>query len=283
MARYPNQDFHQNVSFKCTLEFRYALKLAMEKSNSRDLSSFIRDHLGPVIQDMLDPLTLADLAELNSLVKIKEEARSHYRRKGCRIVVSAIRFLLAGTLPSLERRVIEISRALRQYETETKKIEDDPQQPVLLRAAMNAVQSDLTRLIKLLDKGWTPDTYRHAIGIAVDLPEDLSLDVSHGLDFLNDAEPAISRAYAVPPRLDPEVAWLHVREEFARERPLLADVITSLEFSSFDGAKLVISAPESTREKITKIQTPTNRQVFAAIVDSYFGPNVEIDLPTVPN
>ena len=35
MARYPNQDFQQNVSFKCTMEFRYALKLAMEKARSR--------------------------------------------------------------------------------------------------------------------------------------------------------------------------------------------------------------------------------------------------------
>lgn len=276
MARYPNQDFHQNVSFKCTMEFRYALKLAMEKSNSRDLSSFIRDHLGPVIQNMLDPFVLSELSELNSPVKIKEQARAHYRKKGCRTIVSAIRFMLAGTPPSLERRVIEISRALRQYETESNKIEDDPLQPVLLRAAMNSVQSDLLRLIRLLDKGWTADTYRQAIGIAVDLPEDLSLDVSHGLDFLNDPEPDISKPYAVPPRLDPETAWLHVREEFARERPLLADVITSLEFTSFDGSHLVISAPENLKDKVAKLQTPATRQVFAAIVDSYFGPNVEI-------
>lgn len=276
MARYPNQDFHQNVSFKCTMEFRYALKLAMEKSNSRDLSSFIRDHLGPVIQNMLDPLVLSELSELNSPVKIKEQARAHYRKKGCRTIVSAIRFMLAGTPPSLERRVIEISRALRQYETESNKIEDDPMQPVLLRAAMNSVQSDLLRLIKLLDKGWTADTYRQAIGIAVDLPEDLSLDVSHGLDFLNDPEPDMSKPYAVPPRLDPETAWLHVREEFARERPLLADVITSLEFSSFDGSRLVVSAPDNLKDKTAKLQTPATRQVFAAIVDSYFGPNVDI-------
>lgn len=276
MARYPNQDFHQNVSFKCTMEFRYALKLAMEKSNSRDLSSFIRDHLGPVIQNMLDPFVLSELSELNSPVKIKEQARAHYRKKGCRTIVSAIRFMLAGTPPSLERRVIEISRALRQYETESNKIEDDPLQPVLLRAAMNSVQSDLLRLIRLLDKGWTADTYRQAIGIAVDLPEDLSLDVSHGLDFLNDPEPDISKPYAVPPRLDPETAWLHVREEFARERPLLADVITSLEFTSFDGSHLVVSAPENLKDKVAKLQTPATRQVFAAIVDSYFGPNVEI-------
>ena len=65
MARYPNQDFQQNVSFKCTMEFRYALKLAMEKARSRDLSSFIRQHLDPAIKSLLDPLTIAELEALD--------------------------------------------------------------------------------------------------------------------------------------------------------------------------------------------------------------------------
>jgi hypothetical protein len=284
MARYPNQDFQQNVSFKCTMEFRYALKLAMEKARSRDLSSFIRQHLDPAIKSLLDPLTIAELDDLNSPVKIKEAARSHYRKTGCRRVVSAIRLLLSSALPSLERRVIEIARAIRAYDDAARAIEEDTSQQVLLRAAMSSLLTDLGKLLKLLDKGWNTETFRTAISIAAELPEDLSLDISHGLDFLNDPNPAVDKPYAVPPRLDPESAWQHVREEFARDRPLEAALITSLSFLEFDGSTLRIGIPHEKAEREIFFKTPRNRETLALIIESYFGslvtPKFEILPPT---
>lgn len=283
MARYPNQDFQQNVSFKCTMEFRYALKLAMEKARSRDLSSFIRQHLDPAIKGLLDPLTIADLDALNSPVKIKEATRSHYRKTGCRRVVSAVRLLLSSALPSLERRVIEIARAIRAYEDAARAIEEDTSQQVLLRAALSSVLTNLGKLLKRLDKDWNIETFRAAISIAAELPEDLSLDISHGLDFLNDPQPSVDKPYAMPPRLDPESAWQHVREEFAHERPLEAALITSLSLLGFDGSTLRIGIPPEKAERESFFKTPRNRETLGRIVESYFGslvtPKFEILLP----
>ncbi len=282
MARYPNQDFQQNISFKCTLEFRYALKLAMEKARARDLSTFIREHLDPAIHSLLDPLLLGELEELNSPVKIKEAARAYYRMTGCRRVVSAVRFMVATAVPPLERRVIEIGRAIRSYEAEARKLEESSDRPVLLRASMASVASELVKILKYLDKDWSRDTYSATIRIAADLPEDLSLDISHGLDFLSDNSPSIDKPYAVPPRLDPESAWSHVREEFARERPLDAAFVHSLKFEGFDGTTLTINAPHAKADRLVWLQSPRNREHLNAIIESYFGNGVILQTNILP-
>lgn len=276
MARYQNQDFHQNVSFKCTLEFRYALKLAMEKSGSRDLSSFIRKHLEPVINNMLDPLERAELDELSSPVKLREAARRHYRKLGCRKMVNAIRSLLASPLPSIDRQKVEIAKVLRQYESEAKINEEARNQPVLLRAALASVVTNLGKIAKLLEKAWSDATYTSLLKLAAELPEDLSLDVSHGLDFLNDPHPSIEKAYAQPPRLDPEAAWARVRQEFASLRPLMADMITRLGFESFNGDTLVIHFPAELKEKVEKLKTPANEETLSLIAENYFGERLKI-------
>lgn len=276
MARYQNQDFHQNVSFKCTLEFRYALKLAMEKSGSRDLSSFIREHLEPVITNMLDPLERAELDELSSPVKLREAARRHYRKLGCRKMVNAIRFLLGSPLPSIDRQKVEIAKVLRRYESGAKLIEEDRGQPVLLRAALTSVVTNLGKIAKLLEKAWSDATYTSLLKLAAELPEDLSLDVSHGLDFLNDPHPSIDKAYAQPPRLDPEAAWARVRQEFASLRPLIADIITRLDFDSFNGDTLVIHFPTELKEKVQKLKTPANEEALSRTAENYFGERLKI-------
>lgn len=277
MARYQNQDFHQNVSFKCTLEFRYALKLAMEKSGSRDLSSFIREHLEPVITNMLDPLERGELDELSSPVKLREAARRHYRKLGCRKMVNAIRSLLASPLPSVDRQKVEIAKVLRHYESEAKINEENRKQPVILRAALASVVTNLSKIAKLLEKSWDDAIYTSLLRLAAELPENLSLDVSHGLDFLNDPHPSIDKAYAQPPRLDPEAAWARVRQEFANLRPLIANIIARLDFGSFNGDTLLIHYPIELKEKVKMLKTPANEENLSLIAENYFGERLKIE------
>lgn len=282
MARYKNQDFHQNVSFKCSMEFRYALKLTMEKSGSRDLSSFIRQHLEPAIQQMLDPLEREQLADLGSPVKLKEAARRYYRNQGCRRMVNAVRLMLGAPLPSLDRRKLEIARVVDQYETDAKAAEDDRNQPTLLRAALASVITTLGKIAKILEKPWAEQSYSNALKLAAELPEDLSLDVSHGLDFLSDDNPSMDKAYAMPPKLDPESAWLHVRQSFAADRPLLANVITQLSLGRYDGTTLTILFPDHLAEKINKLKTPANSENLSIIAESCFGARLEIKFEPLP-
>lgn len=283
MARYQNQDFHQNVSFKCTLEFRYALKLAMEKSGSRDLSSFIREHLEPVINNMLEPLERREIDELSSPVKLGETARRHYRKLGCRMMVNAIRSLLGSPLPSIDRQKVEIARVLRQYESEAKIVEESRDQPVILRAALASVVTNLSKIAKLLEKSWDDAIYASLLRLAAELPKDLSLDVSHGLDFLNDPDPSIDKAYAQPPRLDPEATWAKVRQEFSSSRPMLAHIIDRLDYKSFNGDTLVIEYPFDLNEKLKIIKKPINEENLSLIAENYFGERLKIEFePDIP-
>lgn len=283
MARYQNQDFHQNVSFKCTLEFRYALKVAMEKSGSRDLSSFIRQHLEPAIGQMLDPLERQELKDLSSPVKLKEAVRKHYRSQSCRRAVNAIRYLLSSPLPSLDRQKMEISKVLTQYETEAKLVEEDRNQTLLLRAALASVITYLGKISKLLEKPWSEVGYMAALKLAAELPEDLSLDVSHGLDFLNDPNPSLDKAYAQPPRIIPEEAWTHLQQEFAGDRPLLADVIMQLQFGGYDGTTLRIEHPPELKEKVQRLKTPSNFETLSLNAETYFGERIQIEFAPSAN
>ena len=274
MARYPNQDFQQNVSFKCNLEFRFALKLAMEKATSRDTSSFIRTALEPEFIRVLGPETMAQLRDLNSPLKIKEAARGYYREKGCLQNTQAIRQMLQSSLPIHERRVLEIGRVVSAYEHDASLASDDPKNSVLVRAALNTVASDLGKITRLLARPWSREIYSSASHVAAELPEDLGVDVGHGLDFLNDDQPSMLKPYVG--KLDPATAWINVRSRFAEMRPLQATFIHDIEFHTFDGETLHVIVPKNNASRIETLNGARNQEVLKSLIREELGQEASI-------
>lgn len=274
MPRYPNQDFQQNVSFKCNLEFRFALKLAMEKTGSRDTSSFIRSALEPEFLRVLGSETMQQLSDLNSPLKLKESARDFYRKRGCKQIILAIRQMLQSSLPIHERRVLEIGRVVAAYGDEAAKVSEDAQEPVLLRAAMNTVASDLAKVSRLLVRPWSREIYGAASHLAAELPEDLGVDVGHGLDFLNDDQPSMLKPYVG--KLDPPTAWLNVRSRFAEQRPLQAAFVNSIEFGSFDGETLFVTVPKTHASRLDILNGPRNQEILSQLIREELGQQATI-------
>lgn len=273
MPRYPKQDFQQNISFKCTMEFRFALKLAMEKTGSRDLSSFIRDHLTPAIQRHLTKDELAGLVELNSPVRLKEAVRSHFRYRATRIT-EAIGQLLAGAPPTPERRAVEMLRQLQAYEAECSRVFEDTKAPALLRAAVAPLVTELGKLIKLISKPWSQALYIEALKIAADLPEALSLDVGNGLDFLNDDSPSRDKPYARN-RAFHEV-WKKVAQAVAEERKTEAVLIHALEFSHCEVDTFFVAVPDNQIDKLAWLNTPRNTNLFLSKIEAEIGRPAQI-------
>jgi hypothetical protein len=198
-------------------------------------------------------------------------------------MVNAIRSLLGSPLPSVDRQKVEIAKVLRHYESEAKIVEENREQPVILRAALASVVTNLSKIAKLLEKSWDDAIYASLLRLAAELPEDLSLDVSHGLDFLNDPHPSIDKAYAQPPRLDPAATWAKVRQEFANLRPLLVPIIDRLDYKSFNGDTLVIEYPFDLNEKLKMLKKPTNEENLSLIAENYFGERLKIEFePDIP-
>ena len=269
MSRYPNQDFQQNVSFKCNLEFRFALKLAMEKTGSRDTSTFIRESLEPEITRVLGAKVRGQLADLNSPLKIREAARDYYRKKGCKQIILAIRQMLQSSLPIHERRVLEIGRVVAAYEDDAAKASEDAQHPVLLRASLNTVATDLAKISRLLARPWSRDIYSGASHIAADLPEDLGVDVGHGLDFLNDDQPTMLKPYVG--KLEPSQAWENVKKRFAEMRPLEAAFILSLTMKTYDGQTVSVELPKHKAGKTAWLESPRSQELLAVLLREEFG------------
>ncbi len=268
MPRYPKQDFQQNISFKCTMEFRFALKLAMEKIGSRDLSTFIRDHLTPAINEHLSEDELRSLAELNSPVRLKEALRAYFRYNASRIT-DAISIMLNGNIPTTERRAVELIKHLHAYEDQCTKVAEDPKSPVLLRAGITSVAADLTKLIKLLIKPWEQSTYMSALRIAAELPESLSLDVGNGLDFLNDDAPSSDKPYAKNRGF--KDVWKRVAKAVAEERKTEAVLIHSLEYGFREDDTFFVGVPKGHESKIGWLSSPRNMNLFLSKLELEIG------------
>ena len=273
MPRYPKQDFQQNISFKCTMEFRFALKLAMEKVGSRDLSTFIRDHLTPAINEHLSKDELRGLGELNSPVRLKEALRAYFRYNASRIT-EAISQMLNGNVPTTERRAVELIKHLLASEDHCSKVAEDYKSPVLLRAGITSVAADLTKLIKLLNKPWEQATYMSALRIAAELPESLSLDVGNGLDFLNDESPSRAKPYAQNRGF--QDVWERVAKAVAEERKTEAVLIHSLEYSHCEDDTVFICVPEGQVSKMSWFSIPRNTNLFLSKLEAEIGRPAQI-------
>jgi len=273
MPRYPKQDFQQNISFKCTMEFRFALKLAMEKTSSRDLSTFIRDHLAPAINKHLSEDELRGLGELNSPVRLKEALRAYFRYNASRIT-EAISQMLNDNIPTTERRAVELLKHLHAYEDQCTKVAEDPKSPVLLRAGITSVAADLTKLIKLLNKPWEQSTYMGALRIAAELPESLSLDVGNGLDFLNDEAPSRDKPYTKNRGF--KDAWKRVAKAVAEERKTEAVLIHSLDYGFCDDDTFFVGVPEGHESKIGWLSSPRNTNLFLSKLELEIGRPAQI-------